>query len=322
MSTEQQPRGDQTRHDSSDAGAAPASPADPKRRAVRTILRNRGGLFGTAIIALVVGVAAFAAVDNFLLDRAVISALYHDPRALDATARLSGPSAAHPLGTDNLGRDVLSRIVYGTRVSLQVGLLAVSISVVVGTAFGIVAGYFGGVVDDAIMRFVDVLLAFPGIILAIAVAGALGPSIRNVIIALAIQGWVTYARLIRGEVLSVREREYVKAARSIGASDRQIIVGDILPNTIYPVIVQATLSLGGIIIAEAGLSFLGLGPQPPTASWGMMLSTGRSYIQSAWWLSLFPGVAIFITVMGFNLFGDVLRDVLDPRESTSQGGSM
>jgi peptide/nickel transport system permease protein len=270
----------------------------------------------------VVGIAALGAVDKFLLDRAIISTLYYDPQALDASAKLSGPSVAHPLGTDNLGRDVLARVLYGARVSIQVGLVAVGISVVVGTTFGVVAGYFGGIVDDVIMRFVDVLLAFPGIILAIAVAGALGPSITNVIIALAIQGWVTYARLIRGEVLSVREREYVKAAESIGASDTQIILGDIVPNTIYPVIVQATLSLGGIIIAEAGLSFLGLGPQPPTASWGMMLSSGRSYIQTAWWLSLFPGIAIFITVMGFNLFGDVLRDVLDPRESTSQRGSV
>ncbi|WP_313692458.1 nickel transporter permease [Halorarum halobium] len=298
------------------------SPTDDKKRIVAATLRNRGGLYGTAIIVAVSLLALVVAVDKYLLGRTLVSMLLYDPRALDATAQLAGPSLAHPFGTDNLGRDVLSRVLYGTLISLQVGVIAVSISVVIGVTFGLVAGYSGGIVDDVIMRIVDVLLAFPGIILAIAVTGILGPSITNVIIALAIQGWVTYTRLIRGEVLSVRERDYVKAAKSIGASNRQIMMGDILPNTIYPVIVQATLGIGGVIIAEAGLSFLGLGPQPPTSSWGMMLATGRSYVQSAWWLSLFPGVAIFITVMGFNLFGDVLRDVLDPRESTSQRRSL
>lgn len=298
------------------------SPTDNKRRVLTAILRNRAGLYGTAIIVAVVGLTALVAVDKHLLGNALISTVLYDPQTLDSTAQLAPPSLAHPFGTDTLGRDVLSRIIYGTLISLQVGIIAVSISVVIGVTMGLIAGYFGGSTDDVIMRVVDVLLAFPGIILAIAVTGVLGPSLRNVVIALAIQGWVTYTRLIRGEVLSVRERDYVKAAKSIGASDRQIIVGDILPNTIYPVIVQATLGIGGFIIAEAGLSFLGLGPQPPTPSWGLMLASGRSYVQTAWWLSLFPGVAIFITVMGFNLFGDVLRDVLDPRDSTSHRRSM
>lgn len=298
------------------------SPMNNKRRVLRAILRNRAGLYGTVIIIAVVGLTALVAIDKYLLEKALISMVLYDPQALDSTAQLAPPSLAHPFGTDTLGRDVLSRVIYGTLISLQVGIIAVSISVVIGVTMGLIAGYFGGRTDDVIMRIVDVLLAFPGIILAIAVTGILGPSIRNVVIALAIQGWVTYTRLIRGEVLSVRERDYVKAAKSIGASDRQIILGDILPNTIYPVIVQATLGIGGFIIAEAGLSFLGLGPQPPTASWGLMLATGRSYVQTAWWLSLCPGIAIFITVMGFNLFGDVLRDVLDPRDSTSQRGSL
>jgi peptide/nickel transport system permease protein len=320
MSTETPTNEGSKTQSSTDVAKIPS--ANNKTRVLRTILRNKGGLYGTIIIVGVISIALLVAVDKYFLGRALISAVLYDPQALDATAQLSGPSIAHPFGTDNLGRDVLSRVIYGTFISLQVGILAVSISVIIGVTFGVIVGYNGGMVDDAIMRVVDVLLAFPGIILAIAVTGVLGPSIRNVIIALAIQGWVTYTRLIRGEVLSVRERDYVKAAKSYGASNTQIMMGDILPNTIYPVIVQATLSIGGIIIAEAGLSFLGLGPQPPTSSWGMMLSTGRSYVESAWWLSLFPGMAIFVTVMGFNLFGDVLRDVLDPRESTGQRRSL
>lgn len=306
----------------SDTGQEPATekvPSNSRGYISKAVFRNRAGLLGTIIIISLFVIAFLVAIDKYILTKELISTILYDPTEIDATAQLSAPSTEHPLGTDTLGRDVLSRIIYGSIISLQVGIMAVGISVIIGTTMGVVAGYYGGIVDDSIMRIVDVLLAFPGIILAIAVTGVLGPSIRNVIAALAVQGWVTYARLIRGEVLTVREREYIKAAKSVGASDRQIILRDILPNTIYPVIVQATLGVGGFILAEAGLSFLGLGPQPPTPSWGIMLSTGRSYVESAWWLSLFPGLAIFITVMGFNLFGDVLRDVLDPRDSTNKG---
>lgn len=252
-------------------------------------------------------------VDAHLLDRGLISTVYYDPLARDATAQLQPPSPAHPFGTDALGRDVLARVVYGTKVSVQVGVLAVSISATIGISLGIVAGYFGGVVDDIVMRVVDVMLAFPGLILALAVAGFLGPSLRNVVVALAVQGWSRYARLARSTTLSLREREFVHASRMLGASHLRVMFAHVLPNSLAPLVVQATLNMGILVIAEAGLSFIGLGVQPPTPSWGILLSDGRSRLTTAWWLSVFPGLAIFVTVMGFNLLGDGLRDALDPQ---------
>lgn len=292
------------------------------RHQVSQALRgNYVALAGTLIIATIVLTALLVTIDQHFLDKALVKTVMSDPQAISASERLEPPSRAHLMGTDKLGRDIASRIVFGTAVTMRVSLMAILISVSMGVVAGTVAGFYGGWVDDVIMRVVDILLAFPGIILALAVAGILGPSLNNVIIALAVQGWVTYARLIRVEVLSVRETEYVKAAKSIGANDYQVMKGDVLPNAIQPIIVQATLDLGRLILAVAALSFLGLGPQPPTPSWGIMLSLGRDTVQTAWWLSVFPGLAIFVTVMGFNLLGDVLRDVLDPHDQTqAQGG--
>lgn len=280
---------------------------------VRTLARNPAAMIGGLLILLVLGMALFAALDESLFELQWSKTLFCSPYQLNIRAKLQPPSSAHPFGTDQLGRDVLARVIFGSKVSVEVGILAVGVSGLLGTLIGLFAAYFGGVLDDVVMRIVDILLAFPGLILAIAVAGFLGPSLINVVFALSIRAWVNYARVVRGEVLRVKEMDYVASAKALGMSHTRIVIRHVLPNVISPVIVQATMGLGGMIVAEAGLSFLGLGPQPPTPSWGNLLSTGRAYITVAWWLSIFPGVAIFLTVMGFNLVGDVLRDVLDPR---------
>lgn len=227
--------------------------------------------------------------------------------------RLEAPSDAHPLGLDELGRDVLSRIVWGARVSLRVGFSVVLLASIVGVTLGAIAGYFGGAVDVIIMRLCDILLAFPGILLAIALVAVLGPSLNNVILALAIIGWVGYARLVRGQVLKVREMEFVTAAKALGARSPRVIALHVLPNVMNPVIVMATLGLAGAILSEASLSFLGLGVQPPTPSWGAMLTYGRQYLGLANHLTIFPGAAIMIAVMGLNFLGDGLIDALDPK---------
>ena len=237
----------------------------------------------------------------------------HDPNRQDTARRLEAPSPEHPLGLDDLGRDVFSRIVYGARVSLRVGFSVVVIASLIGVTLGAIAGYFGGLVDSGIMRLCDILLAFPGILLAIALVAVLGPSLNNVVLALAIIGWVGYARLVRGQVLKVREMEYVTAARALGAKSPRVIVKHVLPNVINPVIVMATLGLAGAILAEASLSFLGLGVQPPTPSWGAMLTSGRRYLGLANHLAIFPGAAIMLAVMGLNFLGDGLIDALDPK---------
>ncbi|GAB3031938.1 nickel transporter permease [Natronobiforma cellulositropha] len=239
-----------------------------------------------------------------------------DPTAQDLPNRLQPPSAAHPLGTDQLGRDVLTRLVYGARLSLGIALAVTAIRVVVGTTVGVVAGYAGGWVDEALMRLVDVQLAFPGLVLALVVAGILGPSLRNVMLALAVVGWATYARVVRATVLSVSEREYVDAARLFGTPPRRIARRHLLPAVLNPVLVLATLNLGTVVLATAGLSFIGLGAQPPTPEWGTMLAGGRDYLRSAWWLVNAPGLAIVLTVLGFNLLGDGLRDALDPHQQS------
>ncbi len=237
----------------------------------------------------------------------------HDPLA-QTFAPSESPSAAHLFGTDELGRDVLSRVLYGSRVSLQVGIIAVSISLVIGTALGLIAGYSGvGLVDTIIMRCMDALLAFPTLVLALAITAALGPSLTNVMIAVGVVGIPAYARLVRGQVLSVAKREYVEAARVVGVPDLRIIWRHVLPNVTAPLIVQASLGVAFAILSEASLSFLGLGVQPPTPSWGGMLSFGKDWLDRAPWMAIAPGSAIFITVLAFNFLGDGIRDALDPR---------
>jgi len=236
----------------------------------------------------------------------------YDPAAQDLALRLEGPTGFHWFGLDELGRDILARVLAGARISLLVGLVVVGVSSTVGTVLGAVAGYFGGWIDEAISRVMDVLLAFPGLLLAIALVAVLGPSLQNVVLALTLIGWVGYARLVRGQVLRAREFEYVQAARALGASTVRILGRHVIPTAMPAVSVQATLGMGGAILSEASLSFLGLGVQPPTPSWGTMLSYGKAHLLDAPHLTLFPGLAIAVLVLGFNFLGDGLRDALDP----------
>jgi peptide/nickel transport system permease protein len=237
----------------------------------------------------------------------------YDPAAQELSRRLERPSLSHPFGLDELGRDILSRLVSGARISLLVGLTVVSVSSLVGMLLGSIAGYFGGAIDDVISRAVDVLMAFPGILLAIALVAVLGPSLTNVVIALSVIGWVGYARLVRSQALRARELEFVQAARALGAGSPRIVLRHVLPTALPAVVVQATLGMAGAIIAEASLSFLGLGVQPPTPSWGTMLDAGRSHLFDAPHLTIFPGLAIAMLVLGFNFLGDGLRDRVDPK---------
>jgi peptide/nickel transport system permease protein len=258
-------------------------------------------------------VGAFVVVLAALAAAVGPSVLPVDPAAQDLALRLVGPSRAHPFGLDELGRDILARVLAGARISFLVGLTVVAISASVGTLLGAIAGYFGGVLDDAISRLIDILLAFPGLLLAIALVAVLGPSLRNVLFALTIIGWVGYARLVRGQVLRAREFEYVQAARAQGAGSARILWRHVIPTALPAVVVQATLGMAGAIIGEAALSFLGLGVQPPTPSWGTMLNGGRAHLLDAPHLTIFPGLAIAILVLGFNFLGDGLRDATDPR---------
>jgi peptide/nickel transport system permease protein len=260
----------------------------------------------------------FAVAGLVLLALLAVGALFgawlapHDPAALDLDHALTGPNGAHWLGQDELGRDLASRLIVGARASAMVGLIVTLISACLGTFVGLLAGYFGGALDQAVMRVIDILLAFPGILLAIAVTGILGPSLWHVIFALSILGWTGFARLVRGQVLSLREREFVLAARGYGAGAPRILRRHILPHVLAPLLVQATFGMAGVILGEASLSFLGLGPQDiPT--WGAMLSSGVDYLLFAPHLSLAPGVAIMLTVLSFNFLGDALRDRMDPK---------
>ena len=237
----------------------------------------------------------------------------HDPSAQTLALRLEGPSAEHLLGLDELGRDVWSRLLAGARISLMVGLVVVGVSASIGLIVGAVAGYVGGIADEVISRIIDVLLAFPGILLAIALVAVLGPSLTNVVLALTAIGWVGYARLVRGQVLKARELEFVQAARALGARPARLLARHIIPTAIPALVVQATLGMAGAILAEAALSFLGLGVQPPTPSWGTMINGGRVHLIDAPHLTVFPGLAIALLVLGFNFLGDGLRDRLDPR---------
>ncbi|MGA1846458.1 ABC transporter permease [Deferribacter abyssi] len=237
----------------------------------------------------------------------------HDPFKIDLNNIFLPPSKDHFFGTDDLGRDVFSRVVYGTRVSLFVGFVAVGISILIGTILGLVSGFYGGIIDVVIMRFVDIMLCFPSFFLILAVIGFLKPSLINVMIIIGLTSWMGVARMVRAEVLSVKEREYVLATRVLGLPNWKILIKHILPNVFTPVFVTATLGVAGAILTESALSFLGLGVQPPTPSWGNILTAGKDNIMFAWWLSFFPGMAIFLTVLGYNLLGEGLRDILDPK---------
>jgi peptide/nickel transport system permease protein len=264
-----------------------------------------------------IAMLSFAAIVIFCL--AAIFAPYLTSRAAEGLGnpnpveKLKPPSAEHPFGADHLGRDLYARLLFGGRTSLAMGLIVVAVAVVIGIPLGALAGYFGGWVDETVMRITDVFLAFPPLLLAIAIAAALGASFTNAAIAIALTWWPWYTRLVRAQVLSLRERPFVEAARVMGVADLTIIVRHLLPNALTPVIVQATLDIGSAILTGAALSFLGLGVQPPTADWGQMVSTGRIYFPDRWWYATFPGLAIFIATLAFNLLGDSLRDAADPR---------
>jgi peptide/nickel transport system permease protein len=239
----------------------------------------------------------------------------YDPDLLNLKQVLMAPSPDHLLGTDTLGRDVLSRIIYGARISLLVGFVAVGIATLIGILVGALAGFYGGWVDQLLMRLVDLMLCFPTLFLILAVIAVLGPSIWNVMVVIGVTNWMGVARLVRAEFLSLREREFVAAARSLGASDARLILRHLLPNALVPVMVSATLGVAGAILTESALSFLGLGVQAPTPSWGNILTMGKDNIEIAWWLSVFPGLAILVTVMSYNLLGEGIREAIDPRLS-------
>lgn len=278
------------------------------RRLWRKFIRNPVGVVGGIILLTVLVGAVFA--EYFAP---------HEPNKQRLIARFKPPfwaeggSLTYPLGTDNVGRDIWSRIVHGSRISLIVGVCAVGVSMLIGVTLGLISGFWGGRVDSTIMALVDIMLAFPQLILAFAMVAVLGPGIGNIILVLGITGWERYARVVRAEVLALREREFVQAARAVGVSNAKIIFGHIMPNTFSSVIVMATLQTAQAILAEAALSFLGLGTGRTYPSWGQMISLGRDYISIAWWLSTFPGLAILLTVLAINLLGDRIRDVLDPR---------
>jgi len=276
-------------------------------RFIQRFLRRKSAVLGLILVSLVVGAA--------------IAAPLIAPYSLtEAGESINGPpSRLHPLGTDRLGRDLLSRLIYGARVSLLVGVGARSISIIVGIVLGMLAGYYGGKVDIVLMRITDVFMAFPFMLLAILVVAAIGPSLQNVIIAVGLTGWTGSCRILRGEVLRLREQAYVEAGRVVGASNRHILVYHILPNLVPVAVTLYTIGVGTAILAESSLSFLGLGIQPPTPSWGLQLSFGQMVVFSAPHLTIVPSLAIFSTVLGFNLLGDGLRDALDPREATLRG---
>jgi peptide/nickel transport system permease protein len=291
------------------AAVLPTSPlaavrprAGPWRRAAQRLLRRKAAMVGLVVVLFFVFIAVFAA-----------WIAPHDPLATSWSAIRKAPSAAHWFGTDELGRDVLSRVIYGTQASLLAGVVSVSISLLLGVPIGLAAGFIGGRVDAVISRITDAFLACPFLILAIALAAFLGPSLSNAMIAIGVSATPIFVRLTRGQVLAVKVEDFVEAARAVGNPPWRIAMVHVLPNVTAPLIVQSTLAIASAVIAEASLSFLGLGQQPPAPSWGSMLNTAKNYMDNAPWMSIWPGVAIFLLVLSFNLLGDGLRDVLDPR---------
>jgi peptide/nickel transport system permease protein len=285
--------------------AAEARSGENLRQAIRLIRRNRLAMAGLIIILTLVAIA--------------IAAPVLAPYPEDATGSVSidralqGPSRDHPFGTDDIGADLLSRVIFGARYSLAVGLAVVGLAALIGVPLGAVAGYFGGYVNQLIMRITDIFLTIPGIVLALAIAAALGPGLTNATIALALVWWPGFCRLTQGQFLALREQTYVESARVVGAREPRIIFRHILPNTLTPLLVKVSMDIGFAILSAAGLSFIGIGAQPPTPEWGAMVSLGRLYMPNWWWVATFPGLAIFLAVFAFNMLGDGLRDALDPR---------
>lgn len=275
----------------------------PKSREVDEFMKNRASVASLAVIFMLVLTAFFA---DFI-----------SPYSTDVVAlqeKLKPPSLQHPMGTDQLGRDVLSRVIHGTRTTFELSILVVAFTATLGVLIGIISGFCRGIVDEILMRVIDVLLAFPSIILALVVVGALGPGIYNTVLAVSLVGWLFYARVARASTLSIREKEYVEGARAIGCTDSYICLHYILPNCLPPIIVLVTLNLGSVILTIAALGYLGMGAQPPTPEWGTMLSEGKEYLRDCPWLSVFPGLMIMIAVLAFNFIGDGLRDAFDPRQ--------
>jgi peptide/nickel transport system permease protein len=281
---------------------SPRAQESPWRLFLRRFRKNKLAIGGTIIIGALFVIAAFSHILS-----------PYDPLDIDTKVILQPPSKSHPMGTDELGRDVFTRILWGARVSLLVGFVAVGIATAIGLVIGALAGYYGGQVDSTLMRFVDVMLCFPTFFLILAVIAFWEPSIWKIMLVIGITSWMGVARLVRAEFLSLKERDYVQAARALGGRDLRIIFRHILPNSLAPVLVSATLGVSAAILTESALSFLGIGIQPPSPSWGNMLTAGKDNIEIAWWLSFFPGFAIFITVMGYNILGEGIRDAIDPR---------
>jgi len=267
------------------------------------LLKNRPlAIFGVAIIAF-----------NILEALSAPAISPYDPYGMQLSDKLQAPDAAHIFGTDQLGRDILSRVIWGSRISFEIGVVVVVLSLLIGIPLGLSAGYAGGWVDESLMRITDIFLAFPALVLAIFIEAAIGPGLTNAMFSIAIVSWPTYARLVRGSAMSIKENDFVEAARAAGEGKLRVIFRHIFSNLLSPITVQSTLDMGGAVLTAAGLSFIGFGVQPPTAEWGAMVSSGRDYIAFAWWMTAFPGLAIFLFVLGFNLLGDWLNDYLNPR---------
>ena len=281
--------------------ALQGAPTSRRRRALRRFLRDPGTVIGGTLAIVLIVLALFAPL------------IAGDPIKQDLAARLQAPGAAHLFGTDQLGRDTFSRVLIGSRISLAIGVMVVTLSLAVGGLVGLFAGLLGGLWDDLLMRLTDIFLAFPALILAMAISAALGPSLTNVMIAVAAVSWPNYARLMRAQVLTLKERDFVDAARALGAAPRRVAWRHLLPNSLAPLLVQASFDIGGAILTAAGLGFIGFGAQPPTPEWGAMVSETRNFITEAPWASAAPALAILLTVLAFNLLGDGLRDILDPR---------
>ncbi len=293
-----------------------STPISILRSATRNPARVRAStqVIWTAIRRSPLTLTGLAVVAAFVLVAAAAPYLApQDPVAQDLTHRLAPPSPDHPFGRDSLGRDIYSRVLYGARISVVSGVLVVGAAMLFGTAVGTAAGWFGGWWDEGLMRGTDMFLAFPSLVLAMAISAILRPNLTNALIAIAITSWTLYGRLARAQVLTLRSRDYVEAARAEGARDRTIVLRHLIPNALAPLLVQGTLDIGNIILTSAGLSFIGFGAQPPTPEWGLMVSEGRSFLMDQWWVSTFPAAAILLLVLGFNLLGDGVRDILDPR---------